>query len=42
MKELCTEHRSQVYNYLRATKMKLGLLVNFGNRNGVEIERIVL
>jgi GxxExxY protein len=35
-------HRSQVYNYLRATGYKLGLLYNFGNISELEIERIVL
>ena len=35
-------HRSQVYNYLRATKNKLGLLINFGNSDALEWERKVL
>ncbi len=35
-------HRSQVYNYLRATKSKLGILLNFGNSDGLEWERKVL
>jgi GxxExxY protein len=35
-------HRAQVQNYLRATKMKLGLLVNFSHYPKVEYERIVL
>lgn len=35
-------HRSQVYNYLRATGYKLGLLYNFGDTSELEIERIVL
>lgn len=35
-------HRAQVYNYLRATGYKLGLLLNFGNPQGLEKERIVL
>ena len=35
-------HRSQVYNYLRVTKNKLGLLINFGNSAGLEWERKVL
>jgi GxxExxY protein len=36
------EHRAQLINYLRATDMKLGLLVNFGSTPRVEIERFVL
>ena len=32
----------EVYNYLRGTKMKLGLLINFGHYPGVEIKRIVI
>ena len=34
-------HRSQVFNYLKATGLKLGLLFNFGNANGLEFERKV-
>ena len=36
------EHRAQIHNYLRATGMKLGLLVNFGHYPKLEYERIVL
>jgi GxxExxY protein len=39
---LTDEHRAQLHNYLRATKLKLGLLVNFGHYPKVEYERIVL
>jgi GxxExxY protein len=35
------EHRAQVHNYLKATGLKLGLLVNFGHFPKVEYERIV-
>ena len=39
---LTDEHRAQVQNYLRATKMRLGLLVNFAHYPKLEYERIVL
>jgi len=38
---LCDEHRAQVHNYLKATDLKLGLLVNFGHYPKLEWERIV-
>jgi len=42
VKELCNEHRAQVHNYLKATGLELGLLVNFGHYPKAEIERIVI
>jgi GxxExxY protein len=39
---LVEEHRSQVLNYLNATKRPVALLVNFGSFPKVEYERIVL
>ena len=39
--KLADEHRAQVHNYLKATRMKLGLLVNFGHYPKVEWERII-
>ncbi|MFZ2630870.1 MAG: GxxExxY protein [Desulfosalsimonadaceae bacterium] len=41
VKELAGEHQAQVHNYLKATRLELGLLVNFGHYPKVEIERIV-
>jgi GxxExxY protein len=35
------EHKAQLMNYLAATKMKLGLLINFGTYPKVEICRII-
>jgi GxxExxY protein len=40
--KLNDEHRAQVQNYLRATGLKLGLLINFGHYPKLEWERIVL
>ena len=40
--EVADEHRRQLLNYLRITKCKLGLLVNFGAYPRVGIERYVL
>ncbi len=41
VKALTDEHRAQVHNYLKASKLRLGLLVNFGNPKELEYERIV-
>ena len=38
--ELTDEHRAQIQNYLKATGMKLGLLVNFGHFPKAQTERI--
>jgi GxxExxY protein len=39
---LADEHRAKVLNYLNATGLRLGLLVNFGHFPKLEWERIVL
>jgi hypothetical protein len=38
---LVDEHRAQVINYLKATGMQLGLLINFGHYPKIEHERFV-
>jgi len=40
--KLTQEHRAQVINYIKASKIKLGILVNFGHHPKVEIERFLL
>jgi GxxExxY protein len=42
VRETTPEHRSQVLNYLKATKLKLGFLVNFGCAPMARIERLVM
>ena len=41
-RSLLPEHRAQILNYMRAAKMKIGLLMNFGSTPGMEIERFAL
>ena len=41
LKELTDAHRAQVHNYLKATGLRLALLVNFGHYPMLEHERIV-
>lgn len=41
VKSLADEHRAQLFNYLKATGLSLGLLVNFGHYPQLEWERIV-
>lgn len=42
VKELAPEHEAQLLNYLKATGMKLGLLVNFGSYPKATIKRFAL
>jgi GxxExxY protein len=40
--KLAAEHRAQLHNYLCASRLRVGLLVNFGHHPLVEYERIVV
>jgi GxxExxY protein len=37
--KLIDEHRAQIQNYINASNLKLGLLINFGHYPGLEYER---
>jgi GxxExxY protein len=41
MKALVDDNRAQVINYLKSTRQKLGLLVNFGHYPKLEYERLL-
>jgi GxxExxY protein len=38
---LADEHRAQLHNYLKATGLRVGLLVNFGHHPLLQHERII-
>jgi GxxExxY protein len=38
---LTDEHRAQVINYLQATGLEVGLLVNFGHHPQLQYERLI-
>jgi GxxExxY protein len=40
--ELSNDHKAQLFNYLKASGLRLGLLVNFGHYPKAQIERIIL
>jgi GxxExxY protein len=42
VRQVADEHRAQVFNYVRAAGLRLGLLVNFSSYPKVEYERIVV
>ncbi len=41
LSNLTTEHESQIINYLKATEVKVGLLINFGQKS-LEYKRFIL
>ena len=42
IKTITQKHRAQVINYLKATNIRVGLLINFGSHHKATIQRLVL
>ncbi len=42
VKETVPVHEAQLHNYLKTSRLRLGLLVNFGHYPKVQIKRIIL
>jgi GxxExxY protein len=40
--ELASEHKAQLLNYLHATNLEVGLLVNFGHYPKLEYKRMII
>jgi len=42
LSDVSNEHKAQVLNYLKGSRVKLGMLINFGSQPKATIERLVL
>ena len=42
VKSLTDEHKAQIFNYLKITGFRLGLLINFGSYPKLEYKRIII
>jgi GxxExxY protein len=42
MASFVKDHEAQVLNYLRATRVRVGLLVNFGHAQTLQVKRLIV
>jgi len=42
VKKIAPEHQAQILNYLKATGLRLGLLINFGGHPKATVQRFIL
>ncbi len=42
LKELCSEHEAQLFNYMRIKRTRVGYLINFGKKGALEWHRFVV
>lgn len=42
LKELCSEHEAQLFNYMRIARKQVGYLINFGKKGELEWKRFVV
>jgi len=42
LKEICTEHEGQLFNYMQIARKQVGYLINFGKKGELEWKRFVV
>jgi GxxExxY protein len=42
LKELCTEHEAQLFNYMRIVRKQVGYLINFGKKGELDWKRFIV
>ena len=42
LKELCSDHKAQLFNYMRIARKHAGYLINFGKKGDLEWKRFVV
>ena len=42
LKELCSDHEAQLFNYMRIAQKRVGYLINFGKKGELEWKRFLI